>query len=160
RGFEVTVLSDRVGGNPWEDAITLQLTGAGAFALLEGEAGLHHFSDKRTARNGRRSAERDVVRVEVLRVPPEEVTFGANDWRIESRPLTGVAGRLLARPKLEVYLLHVDSKISVRAWTEAGKTQAVERLAPLLWARVEAARATPAGAATPSTLPPVIRRYV
>jgi protein subunit release factor B len=62
RGFEVNVLNDHLGGHPWEDSITLQLTGAGAYALLQGEAGLHHFSNKRNERNGRRSAERDVAR--------------------------------------------------------------------------------------------------
>jgi hypothetical protein len=46
----------------------------------------------------------------------------------------------------------------VRAWSDGSKAQAVERLTPLLWARIEAARAAPSS--TPSTLPPVIRRYL
>jgi len=155
RGLEVTVLDDRQGGNPWEDAAVLQLTGPGAFALLAGEAGLHQFLQKRPERrdSGRRG-ERDTVRVEVLRVPPEAVAFPAAELHIETQPLRDVPGRLLPRLKLEVQLLHTPSMIAVRAWTDAARAQAVDALGPLLWARLEAAR-------TPAASPPaVVRRYV
>src|SRR5205823_1317316 len=41
RGLEPDVLDDRRGGDPDEDTVTLLVGGAGAFALLAGEAGLH-----------------------------------------------------------------------------------------------------------------------
>jgi protein subunit release factor A len=158
RGLEVTILNDRLGGNPWEDTLTLQISGAGAYALLQGETGLHQFSNRRTDRSGRRVVDRDVVRVDVLRVPPEEVAFAANELRVESQPLASAAGRLLVRPKLEVQMLHVPSLISVHAWTDSTRAQAIERLGPLLWARVEAARTAPPD--RPPSSPGVIRRYI
>jgi hypothetical protein len=45
--------------------------------------------------------------------------------------------------------------ISVRGWTDGTRAQAVERLRPLLRARVDAARA----AADAGGRPPVVRRY-
>src|SRR5262249_45105773 len=79
RGLEVEVLDDRQGGNPHEDAITLLVTGAGAYALLEGEAGPHQVSQGKTTGEGaghRKPPDRDVVQVEVLPVPPGEPAFG------------------------------------------------------------------------------------
>jgi peptide chain release factor 2 len=159
RGLEVSVLDDHQGGNPWEDAITLQLTGPGAYALLAGETGMHQFSRKLMERSdGRKTTEREVVRVEVLRVPPEEVTFPADELRVEAQPLRDVPGRLLMRPRLEVQLFHTPSMISIRAWTDSARQQAIEQLSPLLFARMEAVRS---GAPDPNAAPPpIIRRYV
>jgi ATP-dependent Clp protease ATP-binding subunit ClpA/protein subunit release factor A len=159
RGLDCAVLDDRQGGNPWEDSITLQLTAPGAFALLSGETGLHHFSQKQVDKsNGGRRSERDVVRVEVLRVPAEEVMFPAAELRVEAQALRDVPGRLLQRPKLFVHLLHLPSMVSVRAWTDLSRAEAIERLGPLLQARLEADRSNPSSPSAP--LPPVIRRYV
>jgi ATP-dependent Clp protease ATP-binding subunit ClpC len=157
RGLEVECLDDHRGGAPAEDGISLLLSGAGAYALLAGEAGLHQMGrGRRQVREGRRRpADRDVVRVEVYPVP-EEVGFADDEVRAEARPLAEIRGRLVARPRFEVRLLHVPSMISVRGWTDGTMAEAVERLRPLLWARVEAARrATPEAAGRP----PVVRRY-
>ncbi|MBY0526766.1 MAG: hypothetical protein K2R98_25465 [Gemmataceae bacterium] len=139
RGLEAQVLDDRRGGTPPEDALTLLLSGAGAFALLANEAGLHQVSRGRgKGRTGRqRAPDRDVIRVEV-------------------QPLTDVQGRLLPKPRFDVQLLHVPSMTALRAWTDGTKTQAVERLRPLLIARVEAARA----AAELGNSPTFVRRYI
>jgi ATP-dependent Clp protease ATP-binding subunit ClpC len=158
RGLDVTVLDDHRGGNPVEDSITLQLTAAGAYALLAGEAGLHQFSQKRGGKSDGRRGDREIVRVEVLRVPPDDVAFPPAELRVETQPLRDVAGRLLARPKLEVQLLHLPSMTAVRAWTDGSQAQAIERLGPLLKARVEAVRSSPSNSSV--NLPPVIRRYV
>lgn len=158
-GLEATVLDDRQGGSPWEDSLTIQMTAAGAYTLLQGEAGLHHFSQKLgDQQSGGRRHERDVVRVEVLAAPADETPFPAAELSVETHNLSSVNGRLLPRPKLEVQLLHLPTMISVRAWTDGGRAQAVERLTPLLRARIEAAGAAPADAA--ANLPPIIRRYV
>jgi hypothetical protein len=53
-----------------------------------------------------------------------------------------------------VQLFHVPSMTAVRAWIDGGRAEALERLRPLLRARLEAS-AQPAGAARP----PVVRRY-
>ena len=71
----------------------------------------------------------------------------------KSRALKSAKGRLLAKPRFEVQLLHVPTMTSVRAWTDGSKGEAVERLRPLLAARVAALR----GATDQSA---VIRRYV
>ncbi len=157
RGLEAKVLDDRQGGTPPEDTLTLLVSGAGAYALLAGEAGLHQVSRGRgQERDGRaRHSDRDVVRVEVLPVPASEAGLGRDDVRAEVRPLGDVRGRLLARPRFEVQLLHIDSMTSVRAWTDGPKNQVIERLRPLLAARVEAARSAPA---KPGQV--IIRHYV
>jgi protein subunit release factor A len=126
RGLDVEVLGDRKGGDPAEDMIVLQMSGVGAYALLAHESGLHQVSRGRgEARDSRR------------------------------RPVDrDVDGRLLARPRCDVQLLHLPTLISVRTWTEGTKAQAIERLRPLLRARVDASR-TAADGGRPS----VVRRY-
>jgi ATP-dependent Clp protease ATP-binding subunit ClpC len=157
RGLEVECLDDHRGGDPVEDGIALLLSGAGAYALLAGEAGLHQISrGRRESRDGRRRpVDRDVVRVEIFPVPAD-AGFAPDEVRAEARPLGEVQGRLVARPRFEVRLLHGPSMISVRGWTDGTKVQAMERLRPLLRARVEAARQAPSDAAG---RPPVVRRY-
>jgi ATP-dependent Clp protease ATP-binding subunit ClpC len=158
RGLQADVLDDHQGGDPDEDTITMLISGAGAYALLAGEGGLHQLSrGRRETREGRRRAvDREVVRVEVLPVPAGDAVFGPEEVRIEVKPLGGARGRLLARMRHDLQLFHVPSMTAVRAWTDGSKAAAVERLRPLLWARVEAARAGPA---EPSGRPPLVRRY-
>ena len=100
RGLEVQVLDDRQGGTPPEDTLTLLVSGAGAFALLAGETGLHQVSRGRgKGREGRpKPPDRDVVRVEVLPVPVSEAGLGREDVRAEvgrarrrARPAAGPA---------------------------------------------------------------------
>ncbi len=156
RGLEADVLDDRQGGDPAEDTLTLQVSGAGAYALLAGEAGLHQVSRGRKETGGRsRPVDREVIRVEVLAVPVGEPGFEFEEVRVEARPLGGARGRLLARLKHDVQLFHVPSLTSVRAWTDGTKAEAVERLRPLLRARVEGGKA----GADASGRPQVVRRY-
>jgi ATP-dependent Clp protease ATP-binding subunit ClpC len=154
RGLEIEVLSDRQGGDPAEDSLVMLVYGAGAFALLAGEAGLHQVArGKREERGRKRPVDREVVRVEVLPAPRTEVHFPQEELRVEVHPLTGQTGRLLARPRFEVELFHRPTMVSVRVWADGGKTEAVKRLQPLLRARIDAAAEPVAGR------PPVVRRY-
>jgi ATP-dependent Clp protease ATP-binding subunit ClpC len=156
RGLEVQVPDDRRGGTPHEDALTLLLSGAGAHALLAGEAGLHQLSRGRSkSPSGRlRAPDRDVVRVDVVAVAAGD-PLGRDEVRVEVHALEGVQGRLIKKPRFEVSLLHVASLTAVRAWTDGTKAQAVERLRPLLAARVEAARST-----NKNPAPSFVRRYI
>jgi peptide chain release factor 2 len=158
RGLEVKVLDDHRGGDPAEDGIALSFGGVGAYALLAGEAGLHQVSrGRREARDGRRRpVDRDVVRVEVFPLAGGADGFPANEVRAEVRPLGDVQGRLVARPKFDVRLLHAPSMISVHGWTDGSRAEAQDRLRPLLRARVEAARDSALNA---NDRPPVVRRY-
>jgi ATP-dependent Clp protease ATP-binding subunit ClpC len=155
RGLETQALDDRRGGAPPEDTLTLLVCGAGAYALLAGEAGLHQVS--RGTPRGRQRPDRDVVRVEVMPAPSAGPV--ADEVRTEVRPLADVRGRLLAKPRFEVQLLHVPTMIAVRAWTDGPKVEAVDRLRPLLAARVEATkeRAEPTAG---DGLGPFVRRYI
>ncbi len=157
RGLEGDVLDDRQGGDPVEDTVTLLVSGAGAYALLAGEAGLHQVScGRKEARSGkRRPVDREVVRVEVLPVPAGDPGFGLDELRIEVRALGGARGRLLARLKHDVLLFHLASLTALRAWTDGSKAEALERLRPLLRARIEAAK----GGEAATGRPPVVRRY-
>jgi ATP-dependent Clp protease ATP-binding subunit ClpC len=158
RGLQAEVLDDHRGGEPAEDGITLQLSGVGAFALLAGEAGFHQVSrGRREARDGkRRPVDRDVVRVEVFPLGAGSDAFPVDEVRADIRPLGQVQGRLVARPRFAVQLLHVPSMVSVRGWTDGTKAEAVERLRLVLRARVEAARNAQAETAS---RPTVVRRY-
>jgi ATP-dependent Clp protease ATP-binding subunit ClpC len=152
--LEVEVLDDRQDHDPPEDVVVLLVSGAGAYALLAGEAGLHQVSRREgEPRDGRRSGDRDVVRVEVLAVPYEEDRPGQEPVEVETNPLGEVSGRLLARPRLEVRLRHEPSMITLRAWTDRPRAEAVQRLRPLLRARVAAAMAAEEGRQS------VVRRY-
>jgi ATP-dependent Clp protease ATP-binding subunit ClpC len=158
RGLKVEVLDDRHGGDPDEDVIALLLSGAGAYALLAGESGLHQVArGKEEDRSGRRRhADREVVRVEVFPAPTVEAGFHHTEVRAQVRPLNDVQGRLLSRPRFEVELLHVPSMITVRAWTDGTRAQAIEHSTPLLRARVDAAKVTPG---SDSGRLPLVRRY-
>ena len=137
RGLECEVLDERKGGVPSEHTVTMAIGGAGAFALLKHESGLHQLS--RTTVNERRNVERSLVRVDVLRAPSDETPL--SDVKVETRQLPD--GRY------EVNLLHVPSLTSVRAWCD--REDALEKLHPVLRARVEQG--------TPSGDDHIVRRY-
>lgn len=156
RGLEVEVLSDHRGGDPFEDAVTLQTTGVGAYALLVGEAGLHQITrGRRQKHDGRKKpVDRDWVRVEVL--PLASVTsLPSDEIQMEVRALERVEGRLIARPRQEVRLLHSPTLVSVRGWSDGSRAEAAAALGVLLRARVAAVRT----AADSGQRPPIIRRY-
>jgi ATP-dependent Clp protease ATP-binding subunit ClpC len=155
--LEVEVLDDRRQTDPTEDVIVLQVSGAGSHTLLAGEAGLHQLArrgpGKRT--DERRTVDRDVVRVEVLPVPDDANPVGHDAIQVQTRSLANVAGRLLPRPRLEVQLRHEPTLLTLRAWTDRSRAEAIDRLRPLLRARVALAEAAPT-----EGRPPIVRRYV
>jgi hypothetical protein len=164
RALEVEVLDDRQRRDPDEDVIVLQVTGAGAYALLAGEAGLHNVSRSAAShgvgRGGRNEdrdeksgSDREVVRVEVLRVPWEPLP-PTETIRLQATDLPDHPGRLLERVTLEARLRHEPSSRQLIAWTDRSKRDAFEALSPLLQAMV-AAESRPEAPG----LMPLIRRY-
>jgi peptide chain release factor 2 len=134
RGLDVAVLDDRRGGDPFADTVTLAIEGAGAYGLLEGEAGLHQVSrTDRTKDKPRRKT--DVVRVEVLPAGGEAEPPPKKELKVQVSALKGVAGRLGVRPRTAVTVLHLPTMTSALAWTDAEPERAAERLLPLLAAR-------------------------
>jgi ATP-dependent Clp protease ATP-binding subunit ClpC len=153
--LEVEVLDDHQTADPVEDSIVLLVSGAGAHALLAAEAGLHQVSRGRgEPRDGRRTTEREMVRVEVLPVPTEDDAHAREQVEVEVRPLEEATGRLMTRPRLEVQLRHRPSLLTLRAWSDRSRAEAVDWLRPLLWARLAAG-----DAAASEGGPAVVRRY-
>ena len=61
--LKVEVLDDHCSADPPEDTVTLLVTGAGAYALLVREGGLHYLMEGRSeTADGRRGSQREVVR--------------------------------------------------------------------------------------------------
>ena len=151
--LQVDVLDDHWSSDPPEDTVTLLVSGAGAYALLAREGGLHYLiAGRGQTPDGRRATQREVIRVEVLPAPLCPEGFGRDEVRAEVKALEGVTGRLLARPRFEIHLSHGPSLTTLRAWTDRPKAEAVERLRPLLRARVAAADQETTGGR-------VVRRY-
>src|SRR5207247_6748884 len=112
--LEVEVLDDHWATDPVEDTIALLVIGAGAYALLAHERGLHYLSPGRMeGRDGRRTGQREVVRIEVFPASGAAV-LDRETVRAEVRPLEDVQGRLLSRPRFEVLLSHRPSLTTLR----------------------------------------------
>src|SRR5439155_23213774 len=87
--LEVEVLDDHCATAPVEDTIALLVIGAGAYALLGHERGLHYLSPGRVeGHDGRRTGQREVVRVEVFPAVGTTV-LDRETVRAELRPLEG-----------------------------------------------------------------------
>ncbi|MBI5362479.1 MAG: AAA family ATPase [Planctomycetes bacterium] len=155
-GFEVLVLDDRHGPDANEDVLALSIAGAGAHALLAAEAGLHSFVRAGEAARagaharGRRKEEREVVAVEVLRIPRENTWPASAEIACETRPLRDARDRLTGALLCEARLVHRKTRASVLAWCPAPREAAEERLHPLFAARL--ARPAPTSAR-------LVRRY-
>jgi len=159
RGFAVEVIDDHVLDDPHEDQITLAVVGPGGFALLGGETGLHHLTaGKEDRQQGRkRSADREVVRVEVLPCPSGESRFSTENLQVGIKPLRHAHGRLIRKPQHQVELFHRPTMTGLRAWCGGSKAEALDKLRLLLRARLEAeATAQPS---TDGQGQPIIRRY-
>lgn len=149
-GLEVEVLSDRLGGEAGQDSLVLQITGVGAHGLLRDEQGLHQLA--RTGEAGK--PQRSLVRVDVLPTGTDVPVLRRDEVRVSTKVLKRVRGRLLDRPSLEMTLVHLPSMQSLTAWTLGPKREAVERLLPLLGARV----ATAGDTSDPARVQ-IVRRY-
>ncbi len=156
RGYESEAVDDRCGdGAAGEDTIALLVGGAGAYATLAPEAGLHEVVRRREG-DGKRGGKtaREWVRVEVLPAPAEVTDADRAAVRVRSKPLRGARGRLVEKPTLELSLLHEPSLASLSAVAAGPKDAAVARLLPLLLAMVQRGKEAPtAGGAL------VVRRY-
>ncbi|HYV35167.1 MAG TPA: hypothetical protein VE988_05650 [Gemmataceae bacterium] len=124
-----------------------------------GEDGIHQMTrGNRENRKGKRKpVERDVVRVEVLPAPLGETDFAADKVRCEVNALSNTTGRLIGRLKHDVRLFHVATMTALRAWLDGPKADAIDRIRPLLQARVENARVN--GVEIEPTRTPMVRRY-
>jgi len=135
-GFEVEILSDRRAKTPPDDSLVLSISGAGAHALLAAEAGLHQLARGRSRDRDQSGYSREVVRVEVDAVNASAAPLSRDEIQCEIKPLKKAKGRLLPAPAFDVHLLHRESMAAVHAWTGGSKESIIERLAPLLEARV------------------------
>lgn len=150
RGLETVVLDDRRNPETREDVLALQISGAGAYALLAGEAGLHALG------RGRKQdgpPHREMIHVDVWPFP-EEREFPAADLEIEVRVPPATEGRLLPRLTREVRLFHRPTMTAVTVWTGGTRAEALDKARVLLRARL--ARTGEQAAPAQRTL---VRRY-
>jgi peptide chain release factor 1 len=136
--LDVEVLDDHRLADPPEDVVVLQVTGAGAFALLRNETGLHQLTQGREEGAGR-STLRELVRVEALPIPVAPPRFPPHELRSDVKPLRDAPVRLLRQARFEVSLTHLPSKTTLRAWVDRPKRDAVAPLLTVLHARLESA---------------------
>ncbi len=155
RHFQVEVLDDHCWPSPPEDSISLLISGVGAHLLLATEQGLHTLSRGVSGMNATEHPARELVRVDVGLVDSSSATIARTELRVSTRPLSHVAGRLLRRPKLDVQILHPSSMVSLRAWTDGDEQAAVERLMPLVQARINLVQGGPSSDGRDT----LIRRY-
>jgi ATP-dependent Clp protease ATP-binding subunit ClpC len=98
-GFDVEVVDAAVG----EPSVTLLIGGSGAYSAMQGEAGLHRFTDGRGA--GRRT---EHVRVEVHEAPPGEPSESVTVLR--TRTLKGVRAATGLQLRTEVTVVDQDAE--------------------------------------------------
>jgi peptide chain release factor 2 len=143
-GLEVEALDDRKSDGAGPDEMTLLVAGAGAFALLCDERGMHQLF-RREARGGGRGGRggRAWVRVDVLPAPQSDPAEIRPRVGVRARTLKGQTGRLLRSPDLDLTLVDEPTGLSLRALTTGPKEDAVRRLLPVLLARIEQHRSGP-----------------
>lgn len=160
--FQVDVLGDQQFDSPPDNSIVLRVNGVGSFALLSRETGIHQVSRRRHQGDAsRRTTDRELIRVEVEPVEFDQVdgkvsSLLADDIRAEYETLTDVTGRVIARPTIDVRLLHVPTLVSIQLRTTGDRLEAYERLLPLLAVRVRSAADS---RGTPAVENQIIRRY-
>jgi ATP-dependent Clp protease ATP-binding subunit ClpC len=152
--FTVAVLDDHRFESPADDTISLLVGGVGAYALLAAEAGMHVVTYGTGGDTTQQ--QREVVRVSVASADPACPVIEQGDVRLEIHPLQQATGRLISRPRLDVRLVHIPTATSLRAWTDGDRANVLERLLPLLRAKIQAGTADRAPRALRT---PVVRRY-
>ena len=133
RGFEVEVLDDRRGGDPMEDTVAFAIGGAGAYAMLRTEAGLHQLRRKVHGKD-RPLEVRELVRVEVMRQADSESR--SEQIRVEVQDRRGAEARFGAQIRFEASALHLPTMVSVKTWQPGDREQAERRTVALLHARL------------------------
>lgn len=149
-GLDVEILSDRRGGTPEQDEIVIAVSGAGAFGLLQHEAGMHQLLEQASESK----EQRVLARVDVLPAGAEIPDLPSDEVRVTSRQICNPHARLLDKPSLHIDLVHLPSMRSISAWTHGPKRDAVARLMPFLGARVHLDG--PTGEVVTG---PIVRRY-
>src|SRR5262249_16276380 len=112
-----------------------------------------HEVERKSGAERKTSAEREMIRVVVLPAPSSAVAFSPDELQTEVKPAKLRQGRLLTQINHEVRLFHAPTMTSVQGWCDGSKIEAVERLKTLLYARLDAQKASPVGK------PPMVRRY-
>ena len=120
------------------DSVYLHLFGIGAYGIIKGEAGLHHFIERRLAKKpqtGRtvREDSREVVRVDIWPeaakpIPEKDLVIKANQAR---------EAEFVEKPGWELQMFHAESVSSLRLIMAGTKKSCVEKAVALLSAQVQ-----------------------
>ncbi len=145
--LDVEVLDERTEG---ERGLSVLLSGAGAWSLLEQEGGLHLLlkgkivanrrkerGDRSDRGDGKRRESRLLQGREVVRVAVAPVTQGRtapprDEVRLELKPLDGKKGLFLPDPAWDAQAVHLPTMRSLHAWLGGSRSQATERALLLL----------------------------
>jgi protein subunit release factor A len=151
--FTAETLDDHQFESPAEDSISLLIAGVGAYALLGAESGLHVATNN--LGRDHEQEQREVIRIDVAALDPAGPGLQRNDVQLDIHPLKGRSGRLVKRLSFDVRAMHAPTATALRIWTGGERANLIERVLPLLQARISAAAE---GQPRHSTTP-VIRRY-
>jgi hypothetical protein len=161
--LDVEVLDERTEG---ERGVSVLLSGAGAWTLLEKEGGLQlllkgKIASARRKERGERGEGRkrearvlqgrEVVRVTVAPVTPRRPAPARDEIRLELKPLDARKGRFLPDPCWDVQAVHLPTMRSLHAWLGGSRSQATERALLLLRTHLGAGEESPGS---------VVRRYL
>lgn len=123
------------------DRAYLLISGLGAYALLNGESGLHQIDYRfreRMPRGGRElmREDRELVRVETIPGGIEPDSAFRRAVKSKVSPLKPARGRLLNKANLIVSLFHEPGLRSMELWMTGPKEAAIERALAILFAQV------------------------
>lgn len=151
-GYECEALSDRRGGEPHEDSLVLAVRGAGAFALLQRESGLHTLQQSKSASRASKGPRilREALRIDVHAAAEQQGEAPRDGVTNSTRKLTGAAGREISRPTLEAKVFDARRALSAVVWSAQAPRKALAHARLLLESR---------GAATSPGSEHVVRSY-
>ncbi|MBI5435263.1 MAG: AAA family ATPase [Planctomycetes bacterium] len=130
RGYDALVVGEVNDPERGEDSLYVAVHGAGAYGLLASESGVHQFA------RGERGKGDDAARENVLvEVWPAGDDAAPTDVSCEARTLNGALGRQIAKPSLDVRLVHRPSRVALHAWSDLSRDEAISALTPFLLAR-------------------------
>lgn len=141
RRLEATAIAERYDDSV--DTVLIQVLGLGAYALFEGENGLHEFTRRsrtKSTRTGREQTteESSIVRVEVLALGAEPDKPFITSVRTKIQPLKPARSRLVQKAAWQINAFHEPSVQSIDLWFGGEKADTLASAIRFLHVRAHA----------------------